>query len=380
MVVEMGSGMGSGGVEGGSGGEGLPQTPTTARPSRAALVGWSSQVRRASSGGQPGAGGQQDNPFSPPEAGGGVSDSSGGGGVGFVPSGRELDPQERLHSRRNASASLSISVPPASTPSHSSAYGTASVRVASPAQMSQHQSHSSVGSEGAFFATEPVAPPSAPLPTTAMPRLTRLPIDGFPLGIEEALEQGKEYKWPEKLELAARELWFSFVGHCRTVGLAIRAGRFDEVGLLIRQWWKSLAPVQIPIVQLPAISHLIHRSEVALYTDILGALHDHIFTDLAPSAFAALTRLAQSAELIQASAIDHFPAGAFTRPKVELGARFGHLLSRHIGLCQISQALKGVVAHPDNLRAMAIAWDGVDFGAIKSERQICPAVASMAVG
>ena len=198
-----------------SGGEGLPQTPTTARPSRAALMGWSNQVSRA--GAESGDGNGQ-------QAGEPVSDSS----SAQAHAGSDA-PQSRLHSRRNASASLSISVPPASTPSHSSVYSTASTRIASPAPMSLHQSNSSVGSTASYFAAEPAAPPTAPLPTTAMPRLTRLPIEGFPLGIEEAFEQGKEYSWPDKLEFAARELWFSFVGHCRTIGLAVRAARFESV-------------------------------------------------------------------------------------------------------------------------------------------------------
>lgn len=107
---------------------------------------------------------------------------------------------------------------------------------------------------------------------------------------------------------------------------------------------------------------------MALYTDILSTLHDHIFSPLAPDAFAALSRLAASAEAIQTSAVSLFPPGPFTRPKVELGARFGHLLGRHLGVCQLAQAMMGVVGRAEGLRAMAVAWDGVDFGAIKSER------------
>lgn len=232
-------------ARGRGGGEGLPQTPTTARPSRAALVGWSNRVSELSLGSV-----AQDGLMAEPESGAvdpfasaeeadqveaSPEDGNGGGCVGdgqvptdgFGSAGRDSDQPERLHSRRNASASLSISVPPASTPSHSALYGSTPVQVASPAALSDHHSHSSTDGSAAYFFAEPVASPTVPMPPTAMPRLTRLPIEDFPLGIEEVFEHGREYKWPEKLELAARELWFSFVGHCRTIGLAIRAGRFE---------------------------------------------------------------------------------------------------------------------------------------------------------
>lgn len=40
-------------------------------------------------------------------------------------------------------------------------------------------------------------------------------------------------------------------------------------------------------------------------------------------------------ERIQTVALAAFDGMPFTSPKIELAARFGHLITRHLGLCQL---------------------------------------------
>lgn len=60
-------------------------------------------------------------------------------------------------------------------------------------------------------------------------------------------------------------------------------------------------------------------------------------------------------------------SGSFVGPKIELAARFGHLIVRHLGICQLAQALSGIFANPQSLKDMAEAWDGIDFEAVRNQ-------------
>lgn len=49
----------------------------------------------------------------------------------------------------------------------------------------------------------------------------------------------------------------------------------------------------------------------------------------------ALRRISENMEQLQSNGLAVFTGSAFSGPKVELAARFGHLVSRHLGLCQL---------------------------------------------
>lgn len=75
-------------------------------------------------------------------------------------------------------------------------------------------------------------------------------------------------------------------------------------------------------------------------------------------------------ESIQSEALSQFPPGPFASAKIELGARFGHLLGRHVGLCHPSQALGRVMSNAQLVRSLATTWDDINFTAIKSKRKL----------
>jgi hypothetical protein len=45
----------------------------------------------------------------------------------------------------------------------------------------------------------------------------------------------------------------------------------------------------------------------------------------------------------------------------------GHLIIRHLGVCQLSQALHGVITNPATLNQMVDAWQTIDFEAIRNQ-------------
>jgi hypothetical protein len=51
--------------------------------------------------------------------------------------------------------------------------------------------------------------------------------------------------------------------------------------------------------------------------------------------FTTLRALAETMESIQTRCLASFNGASFLGPKIELAARFGHLLVRHLGLCQL---------------------------------------------
>jgi hypothetical protein len=83
-------------------------------------------------------------------------------------------------------------------------------------------------------------------------------------------------------------------------------------------------------------------------------------------AFGSLRQLAQNMEQVIIAALENFPS-TFVGPKIELAARFGHLVVRNLGICQLAQALSGIFSNPANLKDMAEAWDGIDFEAVRNQ-------------
>ncbi|KAH9447116.1 hypothetical protein Pst134EA_029125 [Puccinia striiformis f. sp. tritici] len=71
-------------------------------------------------------------------------------------------------------------------------------------------------------------------------------------------------------------------------------------------------------------------------------------------------------EQVIIAALENYPS-TFVGPKIELAARFGHLVVRNLGICQLAQALSGIFSNPANLKDMAEAWDGIDFEAVRNQ-------------
>lgn len=109
--------------------------------------------------------------------------------------------------------------------------------------------------------------------------------------------------------------------------------------------------------------------------------------------FTSLRSLADAMEAVQTRSLLSFDGSAFLGPEIELAARFGHLLVRHLGLCQLvripfmlpppdsrltvhvsrrqGQAMTGIVSDRMTMSELAKGWDLIDFESIKSENRFC---------
>jgi len=57
----------------------------------------------------------------------------------------------------------------------------------------------------------------------------------------------------------------------------------------------------------------------------------------------------------------------FVEPKVELGARFGHLVLRFLDIYQVTQALSTVLNNPKQLLEMRRSWSKIDFESVRNQ-------------
>jgi regulatory factor X len=57
----------------------------------------------------------------------------------------------------------------------------------------------------------------------------------------------------------------------------------------------------------------------------------------------------------------------FVEPKVELGARFGHLVLRFLDIYQVTQALASVMSNPKQLQDMSRSWREIDFESVRNQ-------------
>lgn len=71
-------------------------------------------------------------------------------------------------------------------------------------------------------------------------------------------------------------------------------------------------------------------------------------------------------EKLLLSALEGYGA-TFVEPKVELGARFGHLVLRFLDIYQVTQALASVMSNPKQLQDMSRSWREIDFESVRNQ-------------
>lgn len=167
----------------------------------------------------------------------------------------------------------------------------------------------------------------------------------FP-SIEEAV--GANSTSPQGV--AAREVWGWFQDHLDALLESMRAFRFDQFEVHIRTFWSNLSPPHREVVHAPAIAGLMAKADAILYDvrashhrlhlslsmltcfvfllsqEILELLRSQMLSPIAPASLAGLRQLADKMEKILLVALESY-GNTFVEPKVELGARFGHLVS-----------------------------------------------------
>ena len=160
----------------------------------------------------------------------------------------------------------------------------------------------------------------------------------FP-SIEEAI--GTNSTSPEGV--AAREVWGWFVDHLDALLESIRGWRCDQFEMHLRQFWSSLSGNHREVVHAPAVAGLMAKADAILYDvswnsygwinrscspdrqEILEILRSQMLSPIPTTTLTAVRQLADKMEKILLVSLEHY-GNTFVEPKVELGARFGHLV------------------------------------------------------
>ncbi|THG95807.1 hypothetical protein EW026_g5911 [Hermanssonia centrifuga] len=170
--------------------------------------------------------------------------------------------------------------------------------------------------------------------------------------------------------IAAREVWAWFQDHLDALLESMRAFRFDQFEMHVRTFWSSLNPPHREVVHAPAIAGLMARADAIVYdasvTEILELLRSQMLSPISPASLGGLRQLADKMEKILLVALDSY-GNTFVEPKVELGARFGHLVLRFLDMYQVTQALSTVLTNPKQLIEMRRSWEKVDFDSVRNQ-------------
>jgi regulatory factor X, other len=145
-------------------------------------------------------------------------------------------------------------------------------------------------------------------------------IPHFPT-IEEALGQDSN----SAHTIAAREVWGWFQDHLDALLDSIRTFRFDGFELHARTFWSQLAGQHREVVHAPAIAGLMAKADAIVYDEILEFLRLQMLSPISAQSLSNLRALAVKMEKILLVALSGYGT-TFVEPKVELGARFGHLV------------------------------------------------------
>jgi regulatory factor X len=101
------------------------------------------------------------------------------------------------------------------------------------------------------------------------------------------------------------------------------------------------------------------KTDACIYDACLTVLLNRgLDTRIEAPQLVALRQLGDQVEQVFVDATQEF-SQAFTSPKVELVARFGHLITRVVGLCQVAQALHGPGFGGDGRADMVEAWEAM---------------------
>ncbi|KAK2466217.1 hypothetical protein APHAL10511_001859 [Amanita phalloides] len=166
--------------------------------------------------------------------------------------------------------------------------------------------------------------------------------------------------------IAAREAWNWFQDHLDALMDSIRAFRFDQFEMNLRSFWSNLTGQHREVVHAPAIAGLMAKADAIVYDEILEFLRSQMLSPLSPNSLASLRQLAMKMEKILLVALDNY-GSTFVEPKVELGARFGHLVLRFLDIYQVTQALNTVLTNQKQLGDMRRSWAKVDFESVRNQ-------------
>ncbi|THV08535.1 hypothetical protein K435DRAFT_824995 [Dendrothele bispora CBS 962.96] len=183
----------------------------------------------------------------------------------------------------------------------------------------------------------------------------------FP-SIEEAV--GSNSTSPHSM--AAREVWGWFQDHLDLLLENVRSFRFDQFEINVRTFWSSLNGNHREVVHAPAIAGLMAKADAIVYDEILEILRSQMLSPIPSASLANLRQFANKMEKILLMALNDY-GNTFVEPKVELGARFGHLVLRFLDIYQVTQALNTVLTNQKQLSEMRRSWQKVDFESVRNQ-------------
>ncbi|KAL0579697.1 hypothetical protein V5O48_002327 [Marasmius crinis-equi] len=166
--------------------------------------------------------------------------------------------------------------------------------------------------------------------------------------------------------MAAREVWGWFQDHLDLLLENVRAFRFDQFEINLRTFWSSLGGNHREVVHAPAIAGLMAKADAIVYDEILEFLRSQMLSPIPNASLTNLRQFANKMEKILLVALNDY-GNTFVEPKVELGARFGHLVLRFLDIYQVTQALNTVLTNQKQLAEMRRSWQKVDFESVRNQ-------------
>ncbi|EKM59063.1 uncharacterized protein PHACADRAFT_25186 [Phanerochaete carnosa HHB-10118-sp] len=166
--------------------------------------------------------------------------------------------------------------------------------------------------------------------------------------------------------IAAREVWSWFQDHLDALLESIRTYRFDQFEMHVRTFWSSLTGAHREVVHAPAVAGLMAKADAIVYDEVLEFLRSQMLSPISATTLGGLRQLADKMEKILLVALESY-GNTFVEPKVELGARFGHLVLRFLDMYQVTQALSTVLTNPKQLVEMKKSWQKIDFDSVRNQ-------------
>ncbi|KAG7096938.1 hypothetical protein E1B28_004337 [Marasmius oreades] len=166
--------------------------------------------------------------------------------------------------------------------------------------------------------------------------------------------------------IAAREVWGWFQDHLDLLLENVRTFRFDQFEINLRTFWSSLGGNHREVVHAPAIAGLMAKADAIVYDEILEFLRSQMLSPIPTTSLTNLRQFAHKMEKILLVALNDY-GNTFVEPKVELGARFGHLVLRFLDIYQVTQALNTVLTNQKQLAEMRRSWQKVDFESVRNQ-------------
>ncbi|KAJ7753487.1 hypothetical protein B0H16DRAFT_1418659 [Mycena metata] len=167
-------------------------------------------------------------------------------------------------------------------------------------------------------------------------------------------------------QIAAREVWEWFQDHLDSLLESVRSFRFDKFEMHLRTFWSNLRGNHREVVHAPAFAGLMAKADAIVYDEILEILRSRILLPIAPTSLASLRQLANKMEKILLIALESY-GNTFVEPKVELGARFGHLVLRFLDIYHVTQALNTSLTNQKQLAEMRRSWSKIDFESVRNQ-------------